>query len=151
MTLRLVKIVSTEHAAKYQAIPHHMLRELYTKKENCPDFCFEEIDDVEVVSDQMLFDPRIGWTDPYGMYGFDIVLLSYGNQKVSVLKEVRKITGLNISDAKDIIETPNAVIMTGLRLDEVEPLAESLRQAGATVEIKESMKPRRGSFWYRGQ
>ena len=67
---------------------------------------------------------------------FDVVLTSYGEKKINVIKEVRAITSLGLKEAKDLVEgVPNAV-KEGCLKDEAEQLKGKLEAAGATVELK---------------
>ncbi len=67
---------------------------------------------------------------------FDVVLTSYGEKKINVIKEVRAITSLGLKEAKDLVEgVPNAV-KEGCLKDEAEELKSKLEAAGATVELK---------------
>ena len=67
---------------------------------------------------------------------FDVVLTSYGEKKINVIKEVRAITSLGLKEAKDLVEgVPNAV-KEGCLKDEAEALKAKLEAAGATVELK---------------
>jgi large subunit ribosomal protein L7/L12 len=67
---------------------------------------------------------------------FDVVLTSYGEKKINVIKEVRAITSLGLKEAKDLVEgVPNAV-KEGCQKAEAEELKGKLESAGATVELK---------------
>jgi len=67
---------------------------------------------------------------------FDVVLTSFGEKKVAVIKAVRKMTGLGLKEAKDLVEgAPNAV-KEGISKDEAEKLKSELEETGATVELK---------------
>ena len=66
---------------------------------------------------------------------FDVVLASFGEKKINVIKEVRAITGLGLKEAKDLVEgVPNAV-KEAVNKDEAEALKKKLEDAGATVEL----------------
>ena len=70
---------------------------------------------------------------------FDVVLKSYGSQKIKVIKVVREITGLGLKEAKDLVEkagTPDAVVKSGIPKEEAEELKKKLEEVGAEVEIK---------------
>ncbi|HMA98446.1 MAG TPA: 50S ribosomal protein L7/L12 [Wenzhouxiangella sp.] len=67
---------------------------------------------------------------------FDVVLASFGSNKVSVIKAVRAITGLGLKEAKDLVEGAPAPIKEGASKDEVEDIKKQLEEAGATVEVK---------------
>jgi len=67
---------------------------------------------------------------------FDVVMTSFGAEKVKVIKEVRTITGLGLAEAKALVEGVPAKIKEGVNKDEANELKEKLAAAGATVEIK---------------
>ncbi|HOB16010.1 MAG TPA: 50S ribosomal protein L7/L12 [Defluviitoga sp.] len=70
---------------------------------------------------------------------FDVVLKSFGEQKIGVIKVVREITGLGLKEAKDLVEkagTPEAKIKEGVTKEEAEEIKKKLVEAGAEVEIK---------------
>jgi large subunit ribosomal protein L7/L12 len=67
---------------------------------------------------------------------FDVVLTSFGDNKVAVIKAVRAITGQGLKDAKDTVESAPATIKEGATKDESEEIKKQLEEAGATVELK---------------
>ena len=67
---------------------------------------------------------------------FDVVLASFGEKKINVIKEVRAITGLGLKEAKDLVESAPKEIKEGIPKDEAVKIKEQLEGAGATVEIK---------------
>ena len=67
---------------------------------------------------------------------FDVVLASFGDNKVGVIKAVRGATGLGLKEAKDLVEGAPAPIKEGASKDEAEELKKTLEEAGATVELK---------------
>ncbi len=67
---------------------------------------------------------------------FDVILASFGENKIAVIKEVRTITGLGLKDAKDLVESAPKPIKEGVSKDEAEELKGKLEAAGATVELK---------------
>lgn len=67
---------------------------------------------------------------------FDVVLSAAGDSKISVIKEVRTITGLGLKEAKDLVEAAPKPVKTGIPKDEAEKIKAALTKAGATVEIK---------------
>ncbi|HIF79378.1 MAG TPA: 50S ribosomal protein L7/L12 [Gammaproteobacteria bacterium] len=67
---------------------------------------------------------------------FDVVLSSFGEKKVSVIKAVRAITSLGLKEAKDLVESAPAPIKEGVPKDEAEELKKQLEDAGGTVEVK---------------
>ena len=67
---------------------------------------------------------------------FDVVLSSFGETKVSVIKVVRAITSLGLKEAKELVEGVPSTIKEALGKDEAEEMKKKLEEAGATVEIK---------------
>jgi large subunit ribosomal protein L7/L12 len=67
---------------------------------------------------------------------FDVVMTSFGGNKVSVIKAVRTITGLGLKEAKDTVEGAPSTIKEGATKDDAEEIKKQLEEAGATVELK---------------
>ena len=67
---------------------------------------------------------------------FDVMLASFGEKKVGVIKAVRALTGLGLKEAKDLVEAVPSVVKEGVNKDESEEIKKLLEEAGATVEIK---------------
>ena len=67
---------------------------------------------------------------------FDVVMTSFGAEKIKVIKEVRAITGLGLAEAKGLVEGVPAKIKEGISKDDAEALKKQLEGVGATVEIK---------------
>ena len=67
---------------------------------------------------------------------FDVVLAEIGSEKIKVIKVVREITGLGLAEAKAAVEAAPKAIKEGVSKDEADKVAEALKAAGATVEIK---------------
>ncbi|RMG59114.1 MAG: 50S ribosomal protein L7/L12 [Gammaproteobacteria bacterium] len=67
---------------------------------------------------------------------FDVVMTSFGGNKVAVIKAVRGITGLGLKEAKEMVEGAPATIKEGVSKDEAEEIKKQLEEAGATVELK---------------
>jgi large subunit ribosomal protein L7/L12 len=67
---------------------------------------------------------------------FDVVMTSFGANKVPVIKIVRSITGLGLKEAKDLVEGAPAAVKEGASKDEAEEIKKQLEEVGATVEIK---------------
>jgi large subunit ribosomal protein L7/L12 len=67
---------------------------------------------------------------------FDVVMTSFGAEKIKVIKEVRAITGLGLAEAKALVEAIPAKIKEGVNKEDAEKLKTQLTEAGATVEIK---------------
>ena len=67
---------------------------------------------------------------------FDVVLTSFGSNKVSVIKAVRALTGLGLKEAKEAVEGAPNTIKEGVSKDEAEEAKKALEEAGASVEVK---------------
>ncbi len=67
---------------------------------------------------------------------FDLILASYGEKKINVIKEVRAMTGLGLKEAKDLVEGAPKLVKEGIKKEEAEELKKKLEAAGATVELK---------------
>ncbi len=67
---------------------------------------------------------------------FDVILTSFGEKKINVIKEVRAITSLGLKEAKDLVESAPKGIKEGVRKEEAEEIKKKLEDAGATVELK---------------
>ena len=67
---------------------------------------------------------------------FDVVMTSFGANKVSVIKAVRAITGLGLKEAKDMVEGAPITVKEGASKDEADELKKQLEEAGASVEVK---------------
>jgi large subunit ribosomal protein L7/L12 len=67
---------------------------------------------------------------------FNVVMSSFGENKVSVIKAVRTITGLGLKEAKDMVEGVPATVKEGVPKDEAEGVKKQLEEAGAAVEVK---------------
>ncbi len=67
---------------------------------------------------------------------FNIVLVSFGEKKINVIKEVRAITGLGLKEAKDLVESAPKAIKEGVDKEEAAALKAQLEGAGASVEVK---------------
>jgi len=67
---------------------------------------------------------------------FDVVMTSFGENKVSVIKAVRGITGAGLKEAKDMVEACPATIKEGASKSEAEDIQKQLEEAGASVELK---------------
>jgi len=66
----------------------------------------------------------------------DVILLSAGDKKIQVIKEVRAITGLGLKDAKTLVDEAPKPIKEGIAKDEAEKIKQQLEEAGAQVELK---------------
>ena len=67
---------------------------------------------------------------------FDVILASFGANKLAVIKAVREITGLGLKDAKDLVEAAPKAIKEGASKEEADNIKKALEDAGATVEVK---------------
>ena len=67
---------------------------------------------------------------------FDVILTGDGGKKINVIKEVRAITGLGLTEAKTLVESAPKAVKEGINKDEAEKLKKQLEEAGATVELK---------------
>ena len=67
---------------------------------------------------------------------FGVILANFGDKKLDVIKAVRGITGLGLKEAKDLVEAAPKAIKEGVSKEEADKVAEELKAAGATVEIK---------------
>ena len=67
---------------------------------------------------------------------FDVILTGDGGKKINVIKEVRAITALGLTEAKTLVESAPKAVKEGVNKDEAEKIKKQLEEAGATVEIK---------------
>ncbi|MBX9795249.1 50S ribosomal protein L7/L12 [Sphingomonas sp.] len=67
---------------------------------------------------------------------FDVILTGDGGKKINVIKEVRAITSLGLTEAKALVEGAPKAVKEGVSKDEAEKIKKQLEEAGATVEIK---------------
>nr|AAU85604.1 50S ribosomal protein L7/L12 [Borreliella afzelii] len=67
---------------------------------------------------------------------FDVILMSFGDSKINVIKEVRSITGLGLGEAKALVESAPKAIKEGLSKSDAEELKKKLEAVGAKVEVK---------------
>ncbi len=67
---------------------------------------------------------------------FDVVMSSFGGNKVAVIKVVRAVTGLGLKEAKEMVEGAPSTIKEGAAKDEAEDIKKQLEEAGAAVELK---------------
>jgi len=67
---------------------------------------------------------------------FDVVMTSFGGNKIAVIKEVRGITGLGLKEAKELVEGAPKAVKEGVAESEANEIKEKLEAAGATVELK---------------
>jgi len=67
---------------------------------------------------------------------FNVILTSFGANKVAVIKVVREVTGLGLKEAKDLVEGAPQPLKEGISKDDAEALKKKVEEAGATVEVK---------------
>jgi len=67
---------------------------------------------------------------------FDVILTSFGEKKVGVIKAVRAITGLGLKEAKDLVESAPAAVKEGIAKSEAEDFQKQIEEAGGSVELK---------------
>ncbi len=67
---------------------------------------------------------------------FDVILASFGSEKIKVIKEVRAVTGLGLKEAKTLVESAPAPLKEGTTKDEAEEIKAKLEAVGASIEIK---------------
>ena len=67
---------------------------------------------------------------------FDVILVSAGEKKINVIKEVRAITGLGLKEAKDLVEAAPKAVKEGLSKADADAAKKKLEEAGAKVELK---------------
>jgi large subunit ribosomal protein L7/L12 len=67
---------------------------------------------------------------------FDVILSSFGENKVGVIKAVRAVTGLGLKEAKDLVESAPSPVKEGASKDDAESIKSQLEEAGASVELK---------------
>lgn len=67
---------------------------------------------------------------------FDVILQSFGSNKIGVIKVVREVTALGLKEAKDLVEAAPKAVKEGVSKEESETIKQKLSDAGATVEVK---------------
>ncbi|MDX8411353.1 MAG: 50S ribosomal protein L7/L12 [Mariprofundaceae bacterium] len=67
---------------------------------------------------------------------FDVMLTSFGEKKIQVIKAVREITGLGLKEAKELVESAPAAVKEGAPKEEAETIKAKLEEQGASVELK---------------
>ena len=80
--------------------------------------------------------PAAAAEEAQGPTEFDVVLMSAGNAKISVIKVVREITGLGLKEAKGLVDKAPGAIKEKVSQDEANELKAKLEEAGASVELK---------------
>jgi len=67
---------------------------------------------------------------------FNVVMTSFGDNKVSVIKVIRAVTGLGLKEAKDMVEGVPATVKEAISKDDAAAIKKQLEEAGAKVEVK---------------
>ena len=67
---------------------------------------------------------------------FDVILKSFGEKKINVIKEVRALTGLGLKEAKDLVKAGGKAVKEAVSKDEAEKVKKQLEEVGAEVELK---------------
>ena len=67
---------------------------------------------------------------------FDVILVTAGDKKIQVIKEVRAVTGLGLKEAKDLVEGAPKPVKEGVSKDEAKKIKEQIEAAGGQVDIK---------------
>jgi large subunit ribosomal protein L7/L12 len=67
---------------------------------------------------------------------FDVILLSAGDKKIQVIKEVRGITGLGLKEAKDLVEGAPKAVKEGVPKEEADEIKKKIEEAGGQVDVK---------------
>jgi len=67
---------------------------------------------------------------------FDVILTSFGDKKIQVIKEIRGITGLGLKEAKELVESAPKAVKEGVTKDEAAELKEKIEAAGGQVDVK---------------
>jgi large subunit ribosomal protein L7/L12 len=67
---------------------------------------------------------------------FDVILTGDGGKKIQVIKEVRAITGLGLTEAKTLVESAPKAVKEGVNKAEAEEIKKKIEEAGGTVEVK---------------
>jgi large subunit ribosomal protein L7/L12 len=67
---------------------------------------------------------------------FDVILVSDGGQKINIIKEVRALTGLGLTEAKSLVESAPKAIKEGVNKEEAEKIKAQIEKAGGKVELK---------------
>lgn len=97
---------------------------------------FEEKFGVSAAAVAVAAGPAAGGAAAEAKTEFDVVLAAAGDQKVSVIKVVRAITGLGLKEAKDLVDGAPKTLKEGVSQAEADDIKKQLEEAGAKVEIK---------------
>ncbi|GGX75880.1 50S ribosomal protein L7/L12 [Litorimonas cladophorae] len=91
---------------------------------------------IEPAAAAVVAGPAAGGEAAAAKTDFDVVMTSFGGNKISVIKEVRAITGLGLKEAKELVEGAPKAVKEGVPEAEANDIKEKLEAAGATVELK---------------
>jgi len=80
--------------------------------------------------------PQAGGAEAEEKSAFDVILVSVGDKKIPVIKEVRAATSLGLKEAKDLVEAAPKAVKEKVSKEEAEELKKKLEAAGAKVELK---------------
>lgn len=80
--------------------------------------------------------PAAAGAEEEAQTSFDVAMSSFGDNKISVIKAVRQITGLGLKEAKELVESAPCAVKEGVEADEAEAIKKQLEEAGAAVELK---------------
>ena len=81
--------------------------------------------------------PGAGGAEEEEKTEFDVILNSFGDKKINVIKAVREVTSLGLREAKELVESaPKATIREGITKEEAEEIKKKFEDAGAQVEVK---------------
>ncbi len=97
---------------------------------------FEEKFNVSAAAVAVAAGPAAGGEAAEEKTDFDVVLTSFGDKKVGVIKAVREVTGLGLKEAKELVEGAPAPVKEGAGKDEAEEIKKKIEEAGGTVELK---------------
>ena len=102
----------------------------------------KELEDKFGVSAQAMAAPMMvagaagGAAEAEEQTAFDLVLTSFGEKKINVIKVVREVTNLGLKEAKDLVDNLPNPVKEGIDKDEADELAKRFSEAGAEVEVK---------------
>ena len=91
---------------------------------------------IEPAAAAVVAGPAAGGEAAAAKTDFDVVMTSFGGNKISVIKEVRAITGLGLKEAKELVESAPKAVKEGVPEAEANDIKEKLEAAGASVELK---------------
>jgi large subunit ribosomal protein L7/L12 len=94
------------------------------------------VEDMPMGGGMMMAGPAVAADEVEEQTEFDVVMSSFGEKKINVIKEVRGLTGLGLKEAKDLVEDIPAKIKEAVTKDEAEEVKGKLEAAGAVVELK---------------